>query len=196
MGDRVVVMRRGVLQQVDAPQHLYERPANLFVAEFIGSPAMNLVEADLDRDAEGGLVARFGAHTLRLGPAAAAGAAGRAGSRVILGFRPEDAHDAALTGDGHPGARLAVVPEIREDMGAEVLVHFGLGVPAVQRPDVVEGKAPEDAAHATLGARSSIPFVARLGRGTRAKEGEPLELAVDVARLYVFDVESGEALYA
>jgi len=195
MGDRVVVMRRGVLQQVDSPQRLYERPANLFVAEFIGSPAMNLVEADLERDGDG-LVARFGEHALRLGPAAAGGAASRAGSRIILGFRPEDADDAALVGDGRPGARLAVVPEIREDMGAEVLVHFGLGVPAVQRPDVVEGKAPDDATQATLGARSSIPFVARLGRGTQAREGEPLELAIDVGRLYVFDVESGDALYA
>ena len=195
MGDRVIVMRRGVLQQVDAPQRLYERPANLFVAEFIGSPAMNLVEADLERDGDA-LVARFGAHSLRLGPKAAAGVADRAGSRIILGFRPEDANDAALAGESRPDTRLAVVPEIREDMGAEVLVHFGLGVPAVQRPDVVEGKAPEDATQATLGARSSIPFVARLGRDTRAKEGEPLELAVDVDRLYAFDVESGEALYA
>src|SRR5205823_2256367 len=66
MGDRVAVMRRGVLQQVDGPQRLYERPANLFVAEFIGSPAMNLVEAELDRDGDG-LVARFGEHRLRLG---------------------------------------------------------------------------------------------------------------------------------
>ena len=82
MGDRVVVMRRGVLQQVDSPQRLYERPANLFVAEFIGSPAMNLVEADLERDGDG-LVARFGEHALRLGPAAAGGAASRAGLRII-----------------------------------------------------------------------------------------------------------------
>ena len=78
MGDRVVVMRRGVLQQVAAPQQLYERPANLFVAEFIGSPAMNLVEAVLDRAGDG-VVARFGTHELALAGAAAAGVAGRAG---------------------------------------------------------------------------------------------------------------------
>jgi multiple sugar transport system ATP-binding protein len=195
MGDRVVVMRRGVLQQVDAPQRLYERPVNLFVAEFIGSPAMNLVEADLGHDGDG-LVARFGEHALRLGSAAAAAAAGRAGSRIILGFRPEDAEDGALSDEARPGARLAVVPAIREDMGAEVLVHFGLGVPAVQRPDVIEGKAPVDATQVGIGARSSIPFVARLARETRAKEGEPLELTINVDRLYLFDLESGEALYA
>ena len=194
MGDRVVVMRRGVLQQVAEPQNLYERPTNLFVAEFIGSPAMNLVEAELDRDGDG-VVARFGSHELRLGGAAAAGAAGRAGTRVILGFRPEDLADAALAGGTGPGTTLSVVSEIREEMGAEVLVHFGLGVPPVRRRDIIESAEPEDPAHAELGARSAMPFVARLARGTRAKEGEQLELAVDTARLHVFDPATGEALY-
>jgi multiple sugar transport system ATP-binding protein len=194
MGDRVVVMRRGVLQQVAEPQHLYERPANLFVAEFIGSPAMNLVEAALDRDGDG-VVARFGTHELSLAGAAAAGAARRVGSKVILGFRPEDLADAALAGGASPGARLTVLPEIREDMGAEVLIHFGLGVPPVRRRDVVEGAEPEDPARTELGARSASPFVARLARGTNAKEGEQLELEVDTTRLHVFDPVTGEALY-
>ena len=193
MGDRVVVMRRGVLQQVAVPQHLYERPANLFVAEFIGSPAMNLVEATLDRAGDE-IVARFGTHELRLGATAAAGVAAHAGSQVILGFRPEDLADATLTGGATQGARLTVVPEIREDMGAEVLVHFGLGVPPVRRRDVSEAAEPEDPAHVELGARSAIPFVARLARGTNAKEGEQLELAVDTSRLHLFDPETGEAL--
>src|SRR5207247_3511908 len=114
MGDRVAVMRRGVLQQTDEPQRLYERPANLFVAEFIGSPAMNLVEADLERDGDG-LVARFGEHRLRV-------RRGRPG-RAILGFRPEDLEDAALAGGAAAGASLGVVPDIREDMGSEVYVH-------------------------------------------------------------------------
>ncbi|MHB8468299.1 MAG: ABC transporter ATP-binding protein [Gaiellaceae bacterium] len=195
MGDRVAVMRRGVLQQVAAPQHLYERPANLFVAEFIGSPAMNLVEADLERD-DDGLVARFGAHELRLRGDAAAGATSRGGPRVILGFRPEDLTDAALGGNAEEGARLSIVPEIREEMGAEVLIHFGLGVPPVRRRDAGEGREPEDPARAALGARSAIPLSARLARGTRAREGEQLDLVVDLDRLHVFDPETGEALYA
>jgi multiple sugar transport system ATP-binding protein len=187
MGDRVVVLRRGVLQQVDEPQRLYERPANLFVAEFIGSPAMNLVEAELERDADG-LVARFGEHRLRLrrgqpGPA-------------ILGFRPEDLEDAALAGGAADGASLQVVPELREDMGAEVYVHFALGVPPVKRTEVAEAKAPEEPAQARIAARSSSPFVARLGRGTQAREGGPLTLAVAVERLYLFDAETGEGIYA
>jgi len=194
MGDRVVVMRRGVLQQVAEPQLLYERPANLFVAGFIGSPAMNLVEAELTRE-DDAIVARFGTHALRLGAAAAAGVAERAGERVILGFRPEDLADPALGGESAgPGSTLSVVSAIREDMGAEVLVHFGLGVPPVRRRDVIEGAEPEDPAQEELGARSAMPFVARLARGTRAKEGEPLELVVDTARLHVFDAESGDAI--
>jgi multiple sugar transport system ATP-binding protein len=192
MGDRVVVMRRGVLQQVAEPQHLYERPANLFVAEFIGSPAMNLVEAELARDGDG-VVARFGEHALRLGSGAGA-AAGREGMRVILGFRPEDLADAALVGSVRGGARLEVVPEIREDMGAEVLIHFGLGVPPVKRTDAVEGLETEGATQVELPARSAMPFVARLARGTQAKEGEKLELAVDVNRLHLFDPKTGDAL--
>jgi multiple sugar transport system ATP-binding protein len=186
MGDRVAVMRRGVLQQVDGPQRLYERPANLFVAEFIGSPAMNLVEADLERDGDR-LVARFGEHRLRVPH-------GHPG-RVILGFRPEDLEDAALAGGAASGASLRVVPDIREDMGAEVYVHFGLGVPPVRRTEVAEAKEPDEPAQARVAARVASPFVARLGRGSRAREGEPIELAVDVDRLYIFDLESGEGLY-
>ena len=187
MGDRVVVMRKGMLQQVDEPQRLYERPANLFVAEFIGSPAMNLVEADLERDGDG-LVARFGEHRLRI-------RRGRPG-RAILGFRPEDLEDSALAGGAAAGSSLRVVPDIREDMGSEVYVHFGLGVPPVRRTEVAEAKEPEEPPQAREAARGESPFVARLGRGTGAREGEPLELAVDVERLYVFDVETGEGVYA
>jgi multiple sugar transport system ATP-binding protein len=198
MGDRVAVMRKGVLQQADGPQQLYERPANLFVAEFIGSPAMNLVEAELVAEGDG-LVARFGPHTLRLGRrvlSERSGLARHAGRRVILGFRPEDLEDAALAGGASPGAALSIVTDIREDMGSEVYVHFALGVPQVHRSEVAEARAPEEEAQARVAARSASPFVARLGRMTRAREGEPLELAVDVDRLYVFDVETGDGVYA
>jgi multiple sugar transport system ATP-binding protein len=190
MGDRVAVMRHGVLQQVDEPQRLYERPVNLFVAEFIGSPAMNLVEAELVRDGDR-LVARFGEHSLRLGRGAAAPP-----GPVILGFRPEDLEDAELARSRADGASLSVVPEIREDMGSEVYVHFGLGIPPVRRKEVAEAREPGETAPGRAAARDTSPFVARLGRETRAKEGEPLELAVDVERLYLFGLESGDRLDA
>jgi multiple sugar transport system ATP-binding protein len=198
MGDRVAVMRKGLLQQAAAPQMLYERPANLFVAEFIGSPAMNLVEAELAAE-DGGLVASFGEHVLRFGRRVLAerpALAGYAGRSVILGFRPEDLEDAALVADAPSGATLRIVTDIREDMGSEVYVHFGLGVPAVHRTEVAEARAPEEEAQARVAARSSSPFVARLGRETRAREDTPLELVVDVDRLYMFDLETGDGVYA
>jgi multiple sugar transport system ATP-binding protein len=187
MGDRVVVMRRGVLQQVAAPQVLYDWPANLFVAEFIGSPAMNLVEADLVTD-DGRPVVRFGNALLHVPD----GLVETDKTRVVLGFRPEDLEDAALR-PARPGTALPVTVDIREDMGAEVYVHFSLAVPPVRRHDVQEAieRAPGDVAQSR-----AATFVARVGRETGAREGEPLELSVDTSRLYFFDVDSGEALPA
>lgn len=186
MGDRVAVMRQGVLQQVDRPQRIYDRPANLFVAEFIGSPAMNLIEADVSRDGDR-LVASFGEHRLRLGR----GVAARPG-RAIIGIRPEDFEDAALVPTAPPDSTLEVVPEIREDMGAEVYVHFGLGVPPVRRTEVTEARTPDEEPAQQPRARHRSPFVARLARATAAAEREPLTLAVNVDRVYLFDGETGE----
>jgi multiple sugar transport system ATP-binding protein len=188
MGDRVAVMRHGVLQQVDAPQRLYDRPVNLFVAEFIGSPAMNLVEAELSGNGDG-LTARFGAHTLRLGRETAA----RPG-HAIIGFRPEDVEDARFAASAADGATLQVVAEIRENMGPEVYLHFDLGVSPLRRGDVAEAVRPEEPQE-RVSARSTSPFVARVNRETSAAEGESLELAVNVKRIFVFDPETGEALY-
>ena len=91
---------------------------------------------------------------------------------------------------------LNIVTDIREDMGSEVYVHFALGVPQVHRSEVAEARAPEEEARARVAAQSVSPFVARLGRETRAREGEPLEIAVNVDRLYVFDLETGDGVYA
>jgi multiple sugar transport system ATP-binding protein len=187
MGDRVAVMRHGVLQQVDRPQRIYDRPRNLFVAEFIGSPAMNLVEAEISR-VDGALVASFGEHRLRLGSSV-----GAHPGRAIVGIRPEDFEDAALAPPVGPESTLTVVPEIREDMGAEVYVHFGLGVPPVRRTEVAEARSPDDEDVEQPRARARSPFVARIARGTAAAEQQPLTLAVDVDRVYVFDAETGDA---
>ncbi|HEY0416626.1 MAG TPA: sn-glycerol-3-phosphate ABC transporter ATP-binding protein UgpC [Gaiellaceae bacterium] len=189
MGDRVAVMRHGLLQQVDRPQRIYDRPANLFVAEFIGSPAMNLLDAEIV-GSDGGLVAAFGEHRLRLGRGVTAEP-----GRAIIGIRPEDFEDAALVPAAPPGSTLTVVPEIREDMGAEVYVHFDLGVPPVRREDVAEAKAPDEPVGREP-ARVRSPFVARLGRETTATERRPLALAVNVERIYVFDAVTGEGRHA
>jgi multiple sugar transport system ATP-binding protein len=197
LGDRVAVMRDGVLQQFDVPQRLYDEPVNLFVAEFIGSPAMNLVGADLVT-ANGRMEAHFGESRLVVEEAmlAARPALRRfEGKRVILGVRPEDLGDAAS--DGAPDdRRIAAVVDIREDMGSEVFVHFGVAAPPVRGKDV-EAAVGADAVEATAqqSARLGSLFVARLDRGTRAREGDRIELVVDPDRLHFFDTETGEGIY-
>jgi multiple sugar transport system ATP-binding protein len=191
MGDRVCVMRGGFLQQVDVPQVLYDRPANLFVAEFIGSPAMNLVGADIVKE-NGALRAVFGENSLSVAdrPELAA----YAGRRVILGVRPEDLDDARLAGQGEAGTIAAVV-DIREDLGSEVFVHFGVGAPAVRGEDV-EAALGEEALEATSEAarRKGSLFTARISRESPAREGEPIKLAVNRSRLHFFDIETSSAI--
>ena len=199
MGDRVAVMRGGLLQQIEAPQVLYERPQNLFVAEFIGSPAMNLVRADLAR-VNGDLRLRFGDHDLRVTDSTLGrhpGLEGFDGRQVVLGARPEDMEDASLAGQAADGARLAIVCDIREDMGSEVYVHFNVPGEPVTTKEVLEAhvvESPEDAETrmaAQHASGSGVRFVARLDRMTRAREREPLELVVDLDRVHLFDPESG-----
>jgi len=199
MGDRVAVMRNGLLQQIDKPQVLYERPRNLFVAEFIGSPAMNLVAAELARS-DGEVWVEFGDHRLRLEPAtleARPALAGFEEREVVLGIRPEDMEDAAILHESHPDRRLSVICDIREDMGSEVYAHFSVAAKAVTTDEVVEALVVEDledeearlAAERARGA--GVSFVARLERQTEARERRPLELEVDVRRLHFFDPETG-----
>ena len=188
LGDRVAIMRDGVLQQVAKPQELYDRPRNLFVAEFIGSPAMNLIGADLERS-DGALLARFGDHSLRIGERvlSARSALPRfEGKRVILGVRPEDIEDAVFA----TGEPLSAVVDIREDMGSEVFVHFGIGGKPVVGEDV-RAAVGEDAAEVK---RSS--WVARVDRETKAAEERSIELAVNANRLHFFDPETGNAIYS
>jgi multiple sugar transport system ATP-binding protein len=197
LGDRVCVLRGGVLQQVDAPQRLYDAPVNLFVAEFIGSPSMNLVEAELV-EADGGLAASFGPHTLRIGEnvlAARSGLRGYVGRTVALGIRPEDLEDAGVAGAEET---LRVRVDIREDMGSEVYLHFGLDAPPVRNEDVIAAASTEgdEAAASSVSVVPTTPFVARVERTSTAREGQTVELAVDTGRLHVFDLESGLAIYA
>ena len=197
LGDRVAVMRDGVLQQLDEPHHLYREPENLFVAEFIGSPAMNLVGADITR-ADGAVFAQFGEQRLRLEEATLAerpALAGYEGRRLILGIRPEDLEDASLSPDAHADQRFSATVDIREDMGSDVLVHFGVAAPPVRGEDVkaaVGAEAIEATEERTR--RVGTPFVARVGRESPAREGDRLELAVDTARLHFFDTDTGEAI--
>jgi multiple sugar transport system ATP-binding protein len=200
LGDRVAVMRKGELQQLDVPQRLYRDPVNLFVAEFIGSPAMNLVVADVQR-ADGTATVEFAGSRLALD-----GDILRSrpeleryvGRQVAVGLRPEDLADAALAGDAPREAVLRVVPDIVEDMGSEFFVHFSVSAPPVTSEDVEEAFDDPAAVEArkTEAARHGTPFVARVDRESQIREGEPLELLVETARLHFFDLESGRAIRA
>ena len=190
MGDRVAVMLSGHLQQVDAPERLYERPANQFVAGFIGSPAMNMTEARLDRSGDD-LVVGFGRHKLVVDPALVAerkGLLAYDGDRVVLGIRPEDFEDAAFTAEAAPGRSLDTVVSLREALGSEVLMHFSVAASSAEAPDASEFiESLEDA---------GTIFVARVHPQTKAREGGPLRLVVNTRRLPFFDADTGLAIYA
>ena len=179
LGERVVVMRDGVVQQLDTPQRLYEAPANLFVAAFIGSPSMNLTDATVTED---GVV--FAGHRLPVGPHAAL----RTSERVILGIRPEAFEDVAFADPALPQFEVPVVTV--EQLGAETIVIFGVDVPRV-RSDAVQAADEEDATFVPDG--ESL-FSARVDPRTRARPGMPLRLAIDPTRLYFFDPVNGESL--
>jgi multiple sugar transport system ATP-binding protein len=197
MGDRVCVLRGGLLQQAASPQELYERPVNLFVAEFIGSPAMNLVQAELGRT-NGRVEVRFGSTRLEVPSGvhdARPALAGYEGKQVVLGIRPEDLDDASLARFGTSGM-IGVTVDIREDMGAEVFAHFRVDAEAVESEEVLEAMEEEDVPGVVRERmRGGVPFIARLERGTRAREGDRLDVAVDTQRLHFFDSETGAAIY-
>ena len=198
LGDRVCVMRSGLLQQVDRPQVLYDRPANLFVAGFIGSPAMNLVEAEV-AERNGSVFAVFGPHALGV-PEELLGRRPElrryVGRRVALGIRPEDLED-ARGGSVPDDRRLEVTVDIKEDMGAEVYLHFAVDAPPVKAEELREiiGDEALEAAEEQTHHHGS-PFIARVERGTTASEGEPTLLTVDTSRLHFFDLETGAGIYA
>jgi multiple sugar transport system ATP-binding protein len=190
MGDRVAVLRDGVLQQVDSPQRLYAKPANLFVAGFIGSPAMNLVEADLE-EAGGQLVARFGSLSIPV-PADRTGALRAAGAkRVALGVRPEAFEDAQLAA-ATDAARISVPVELVEHTGAEAIVSFDTGGSPVRTADVRAVLEDIDAAAVDAGERAL--FSARVSPKTRAVHGGTMELLVETDQLHFFDLDSGAAI--
>jgi multiple sugar transport system ATP-binding protein len=202
MGDRVAVMRRGLLQQFDAPQRLYERPANLFVASFIGSPAMNILEATLERDGDG-VVCRVGGTTLSVPREvldARPGLVRYAEKAVAVGIRPE-ALDEPGRRNGGDGGRLRGRVHAVEALGPEQLAHVEIEAKPVLVDDVLEAlvdmEEAEDLAGLGIdgdGARSIV--VARLDAGATVRPEDSIELAVDVRRLHFFDLDSGEAIDA
>jgi multiple sugar transport system ATP-binding protein len=199
MGDRVAVLKKGRLQQVASPQVLYDSPVNLFVGGFIGSPAMNMVEALLDRR-DDGLWVEFGGIGLRVPDEVVAARSDLArfeGGRVVVGTRPESIEDAELASDAPSDRRFRTTVDLREALGSEVLVHFSVPVPPVLTEDTKELArdlgAPDTSSEAAR--QETSTFVARLDPRTQARERGPIELAVDTARLHFFDPATGLGIY-
>jgi multiple sugar transport system ATP-binding protein len=182
LGQRVAVLRDGVIQQVDSPQTLYARPDNLFVAAFIGSPAMNLVEATVS-DAQ----VAFAGWELPLDPERRPARDGR----VILGIRPESFEDAALADPGLPAVDVEVV--VLEELGSDSHVIFPIDAPKVEAEEL---RAAADHEEDALLADDQSLWNARVSSKTEAEPGRRLRLAVDPAALYFFDPESGASLTA
>jgi multiple sugar transport system ATP-binding protein len=192
LGHRVCVMRDGRLQQVDTPQHLFESPVNLFVAGFIGSPAMNFVTADLVRD--DGPAVTFAGYKLGV-PAsvleAKPGLDSYFGRKIILGIRPSDFEDASLADASW--ARMPVTVGVTEELGSEIHVIFTIDAPPVQHAsisDAATGDDGEDESVAALVGGKSL-WTARVSARSAVRPGQPVELAVDTNNLQFFDSDSG-----
>jgi multiple sugar transport system ATP-binding protein len=195
MGDRVAVLRGGSLQQCDAPQVLYDHPDNIFVAAFIGSPAMNLYQATIGAD---GTQARLGSQTLDLPAALRQDAAvGPYRDRgVVVGFRPEHLHDPAGARRSE-GARLAADIELVESLGSEQLVHFRLDAERVQTSDAMTTDTAEDVATlraGDIGTASMSDGIARLAPTSKVEVGTTAQFIVDLEGIRLFDPETGEAI--
>jgi len=189
MADRVAVMRHGILQQTDAPQRVYEAPANLFVASFVGSPPMNLLEARLQRSADG-LGCNLGGVEIELGSRPELER--YAGRTIGLGIRPEHVREA---GDDSGGARLRGEALLVEALGAELLVHVEVAAQPLLVEDVLEGAGDDEAALPTAAtAEGATTILARFDPESRVREGDLVELAVDTRRLHFFDLETSGSI--
>jgi multiple sugar transport system ATP-binding protein len=197
MGDRVAVMRKGELQQVDAPQRLYDRPVNLFVGGFIGSPAMNMIEATLS-SSNGSMTAKLGSQDIALDDVSRRPALKRYDGRtVIVGIRPEDLEDASLT-DADDRHRLRGEIVLTEALGAELMAHFTIDAKPALTEDVKElaQDAGGDLALEQQDAQQGqATIVGRFGARSRVHQGKTAEIAVDTRSLHFFDPETGLGIY-
>jgi multiple sugar transport system ATP-binding protein len=200
MGDRVAVMRKGELQQVDDPQTLYDHPVNLFVGGFIGSPAMNMLHSHLDAQ-NGTLVVNVGEQQIHLSEQIVASRPALksfSGRDIVLGIRPENLEDAAVASSADTGDRLRGEVVLREALGSEIMAHVAIEGRAAQTDETRE--LAEDAGAPDVDQEIGIEegktiLVARFNARSRVKQGETTEIAVDTESLHFFDPETGLGIY-
>jgi multiple sugar transport system ATP-binding protein len=200
MGDRVVVLRKGQLQQVDIPQHLYERPVNLFVASFMGSPSMNFLQAQLERAGEG-YVCLIGEQQLSIPHEVAASRPQLdryVGRMLAVGVRSEHVQDAAVATGAPHGQRLRGEVVTTELLGSDLLAYVEIEADPVVTAEVIEVAADIDVAAADglveEAARRRTPIVGRFDIRSKARVGGTVEMVVNTEHLHFFDLESGLAV--
>jgi multiple sugar transport system ATP-binding protein len=202
MGDRVALMKRGRLQQVDTPEALYERPTNLFVAGFIGSPAMNLVQATVS-PRDGRHVLRFGSSELTLDPTMLERYPALQrfeGRPVVLGIRPESIEHAGFARVDGEGRTIRGAVELRESLGSEALVHFSMDADPVVTDDTKELVRDREDTEGDVDDEAVVEhvssFVAKVDPKADVRAGETVPLVVDTSAIHLFDPADGSAIAA
>jgi multiple sugar transport system ATP-binding protein len=197
MGDRVAVMKAGILQELGDPQYLYDNPANIFVAGFIGSPPMNMAVGKVVREGDD-LAVRLGSAIIRLHPAVAQqrpALAAYVARDVAVGIRSEDMEDARLVRDAPADTRLKATVSLVEALGAQIVVHFDVDAPKVVTADTKlldkDAHTDEAPAHQEI---QGTRFVASFAPRSRVKIGDQIEVVVDTERMHFFDPETGGAI--
>ena len=192
LGDRVAVMRSGVLQQVGSPMELYNTPKNLFVAGFIGSPAMNFMPATLE-----GSTLKLPVADVQLPDELRGAASGGEGKQLIAGIRPEDFEDSGLVGEAaHRGATFKATIDVVESMGSELYVHFTTTSDQKIESEELRELAEDSGAGEVPGGGEEGQIVARLDPTSKATEGQELELWLDSTKIQLFDPSDGRSLTA
>jgi multiple sugar transport system ATP-binding protein len=194
MGDRVAVIRKGKLQQIDTPRSLYDNPDNLFVAGFIGSPSMNFVYGRVEGSGND-LWISFAGEKLKVDPASLSSRprlAEYAGKDVVIGIRPEAFEVVAAVPHADSNQIINVKVDLVEQLGSEAFLHFVKPSPPVITPDIRELLADQGTDPATLG--NDTKFTARVDPDFAPRNGEEAKLVVETGKLHFFDKETGEAI--
>jgi multiple sugar transport system ATP-binding protein len=191
MGDRVAVIRKGELQQIDTPREIYLYPKNIFVAGFIGSPSMNFVYADV-KVSGNAVELSFENETIKCSGDAVNKLKNVDGKQIVLGIRPEAFEDSVYAKDSEYTESISIKVTLLEQLGSDSYIHFYKDIKPVQTEAIEEILADEGEDISVLG--DETKFIARINPNSTVKEGEEINLSIDPSKLHFFDPESGNAL--
>jgi multiple sugar transport system ATP-binding protein len=191
MGDRVAVIRKGELQQIDTPREIYLYPKNIFVAGFIGSPSMNFVYADVKISGKKAELS-FAGETINCDGESAKKLEKMDGEQIVLGIRPEAFEDSIYAKDSEYSESIDIKVTLLEQLGSDSYIHFYKDIKPVQTEAIEEILADEGEDISVLG--DEIKFIARINPNSTVKEGEEIKLSIDSSKLHFFDPSTGNAL--